>query len=237
VIKAFPLETAALKIRAWCESIGRQEWFLLWPASSFLGKPPEIIQRAGGDDQNQGRELNDRDEARRSEAKPRMAAAASSGAQVQAASKLGWALVLEARDFVLHPQLATFQLNDLEIVDRRMSAGISYFRFQGAMPSFQFRKMRFYGHIGKSPEPDRGRASDGGLMPAFGPSRAPDPHKLPRWRVAKGVLGYREAARRGFPRGVASSTQVSLIRPDEGRPDQVLQHIPVERTGRWLLTS
>jgi hypothetical protein len=26
--------------------------------------------------------------------------------------------------------------------------GFGNFRFQGPMPSFQFRKMRFYGHIG-----------------------------------------------------------------------------------------
>jgi hypothetical protein len=29
-----------------------------------------------------------------------------------------------------------------------MRAGFDYFRFQGPMPSFQFRKMRRYGHIG-----------------------------------------------------------------------------------------
>jgi hypothetical protein len=69
----------------------------------------------------------------------------------------GARLVLEARDFVFHPQLATFQLNDLEIVDRRMGVGFGYFRFQAAMPSFQFRKMRLYGHIGCLPELDRWR--------------------------------------------------------------------------------
>jgi transposase len=39
-------------------------------------------------------------------------------------------------EFVLHKQLSPFQRNDLEIVDRRMSVGFGYFRFQGAMPSF-----------------------------------------------------------------------------------------------------
>jgi hypothetical protein len=29
-----------------------------------------------------------------------------------------------------------------------MGAGFGNFRFQGPMPSFQFRKMRFYGHVG-----------------------------------------------------------------------------------------
>jgi hypothetical protein len=29
-----------------------------------------------------------------------------------------------------------------------MSTGFGNFRFQGPMPSFQFRKMRFHGHIG-----------------------------------------------------------------------------------------
>jgi hypothetical protein len=69
----------------------------------------------------------------------------------------GARLVLEARDFVFHPQLATFQLNDLEIVDRRMGVGFGYFRFQAAMPSFQFRKMRLYGHIGYLAKLDRWR--------------------------------------------------------------------------------
>ena len=34
------------------------------------------------------------------------------------------------------------------MVDRRMRVRFDYFRFQGPMPSFQFRKMRCYGHIG-----------------------------------------------------------------------------------------
>src|SRR5258707_2084505 len=55
---------------------------------------------------------------------------------------------LQARDFVLHQQLATFQLPDLKIVDRRMRAGLGNFRFQGPMPPLQFRKMGFYGHVG-----------------------------------------------------------------------------------------
>ena len=55
---------------------------------------------------------------------------------------------LQACDFVLYQQLATFQLNDLEIVDRRMSAGFGNFSVQGPVPSFQFRKMRLYGHVG-----------------------------------------------------------------------------------------
>src|SRR6266481_904624 len=57
-------------------------------------------------------------------------------------------LVLRAGDFVLYQQLATLQLHDLEMVDRRMRVGFDYFRFQGPMSPFQFRKMRCYGHIG-----------------------------------------------------------------------------------------
>jgi hypothetical protein len=45
-------------------------------------------------------------------------------------------------DFVLYQQLATLQLHDLEMVDRRMSAGFDYFRFQGPMPS----SVRFASH-------------------------------------------------------------------------------------------
>jgi hypothetical protein len=38
-------------------------------------------------------------------------------------------LVLQAGDFVPYQQLATLQLHDLEMVDRRMRAGFDYFRF------------------------------------------------------------------------------------------------------------
>jgi hypothetical protein len=57
-------------------------------------------------------------------------------------------LVPQEGDFVLYQQLATLQLHDLEMVNRRMRAGFDYFRFQVPMPSFQFRKMRCCGHIG-----------------------------------------------------------------------------------------
>jgi hypothetical protein len=55
---------------------------------------------------------------------------------------------LQARDFVLYKQLATFQLCDLKIVYRRVASGFVNFGFQGPVPSFQFRKMCFYGHVG-----------------------------------------------------------------------------------------
>jgi hypothetical protein len=55
--------------------------------------------------------------------------------------------LLQTCDFVLHQQLATLQLYDLEIVDGRMRAGFADFRFQGPVPSFKFRKMRLYGHV------------------------------------------------------------------------------------------
>jgi hypothetical protein len=54
----------------------------------------------------------------------------------QPRSELPQQSVFEAGEFVLHKQLSPFQRNDLEIVDRRMSVGFGYFRFQGAMPSF-----------------------------------------------------------------------------------------------------
>src|SRR5262245_61939713 len=57
-------------------------------------------------------------------------------------------LLLQARDFVLYQQLATFQFHDLKIVDRRVRTGLAKLFFQGPVPSFQFRKMRFYGHVG-----------------------------------------------------------------------------------------
>ena len=73
--------------------------------------------------------------------------AASGGPQpMQVNQKLPQQLVFEAGECILHKQLAPFQRNDLEIVDRGMSVGFGYFHFQGAMPSFQFCKMGFYGH-------------------------------------------------------------------------------------------
>jgi hypothetical protein len=56
-------------------------------------------------------------------------------------------VLLQTRDFVLHQQLATLQLYDLEIVNRRMRTGFADFRFQSPVPSFKFRKMRLYGHV------------------------------------------------------------------------------------------
>ena len=55
--------------------------------------------------------------------------------------------MLEARQLIFQQQLATFQLNDLKIVDRRVIARFGYFRFQGPVLSFQFRKMRCCGHF------------------------------------------------------------------------------------------
>jgi hypothetical protein len=98
----------------------------------------------------------------------------------------GARLVLEARDFVFHPQLATFQLNDLEIVDRRMGVGFGYFRFQAAMPSFQFRKMRLYGHIGYLPRWRRLRATS--AMVRAGPS---SDAQFVTLECSQGVFGYR----------------------------------------------
>src|SRR5262249_44270082 len=64
------------------------------------------------------------------------------------AASVGAAVHLQARDFVLHQQLATLQLNDLKIVDRRMRAGFGNFSFQGPVPSLELRKVRLYGHVG-----------------------------------------------------------------------------------------
>src|SRR5258708_5180908 len=58
------------------------------------------------------------------------------------------AVHLQARDFVLHQQLAALQLDDLKIVDRRMRAGFGNFRFQRLVPSLKLRKVRLYGHVG-----------------------------------------------------------------------------------------
>src|SRR5262245_18741584 len=66
------------------------------------------------------------------------------------ASVDGYAL-LQPRHFVRYQQLATLQLYVLQVVDRRMRARLADFLFQRTVPSLQFRKMRFYGHMGWSP--------------------------------------------------------------------------------------
>lgn len=54
--------------------------------------------------------------------------------------------VLQARHLIFQQQLATFQLNDLKIVYRRVIPCFGYFRFQGPMLSFQFGKVRCCEH-------------------------------------------------------------------------------------------
>ena len=80
-----------------------------------------------------------------------------------------------------------------------------------------------------------------------GSGRAEHPTRnLPRWCVARGVLGYREASRCGFSRSVASSTHISSIRLDEGRPgsrpegifllsDRAVTSLGQLRTNLWPL--
>jgi hypothetical protein len=68
----------------------------------------------------------------------------------------GSGLISQARDLVLHLQLATLQLYDLHIVGRGMSKLVSNFLFECPMPRLQFRKS-FHGHRIRSPrsvEPD-----------------------------------------------------------------------------------
>jgi hypothetical protein len=64
-----------------------------------------------------------------------------------AAQLMDSSIVLQPCDFVLHQQLATLQRHDLKIIDRWMGAGFADFCFQGPVPSLQFRKMGFYGHV------------------------------------------------------------------------------------------
>ncbi len=71
-----------------------------------------------------------------------------------------------------------------------MSVGFGYFHFQGAMPSFQFCKMRFYGHQEVSLARLRAPASEAGSCQ---PNRVPD-RILPPRATVKDVLGYRKAA-------------------------------------------
>ena len=53
--------------------------------------------------------------------------------------------VLQTYDLVLDLQLATFQFRDLHLIARRVSEGVIDLLFEGLVPTFQFRKMRFEG--------------------------------------------------------------------------------------------
>ena len=56
----------------------------------------------------------------------------------------------EPCDLVLHLQLASFQFRDLQTVRRWVGKGIADFLFKCAVPSFEFRKMRFDRHMAAS---------------------------------------------------------------------------------------
>jgi len=55
-------------------------------------------------------------------------------------------VVPQAGDLVLHMQLATLQVHDRGIVDRRMRHGISQFSLERFVLTLQFRKVRLHGH-------------------------------------------------------------------------------------------
>ena len=57
------------------------------------------------------------------------------------------AVVFQAGDFVLHMQLATLQLRELQAIRRRMRERLVELIFEGPMPLFEFRKMRFDRHV------------------------------------------------------------------------------------------
>src|SRR5580700_12097141 len=65
------------------------------------------------------------------------------------------ALVPEAYHFVLHMQLATLRLANLQIVGGRMRERVTDFSLERPVPFLQFRKMRLHGHVGGSPRSDR----------------------------------------------------------------------------------
>jgi hypothetical protein len=52
----------------------------------------------------------------------------------------------QARNLILHLQLAALQLGDLEIIAGRMQLRFQKLLFQRLMPSFEFRKVRLHGH-------------------------------------------------------------------------------------------
>jgi hypothetical protein len=57
-------------------------------------------------------------------------------------------VLLQARDFVLHQQLATLKGHDLKIVNRWVGPRFVDLRFKGPMAFLKFRKMGFHGHVG-----------------------------------------------------------------------------------------
>src|SRR5262245_26386993 len=56
-------------------------------------------------------------------------------------------VLAQARDLVLHLQLAALELHHLQVVDRRMRESFVYLVFEGPVASFEFRKMRLNGHV------------------------------------------------------------------------------------------
>jgi hypothetical protein len=56
------------------------------------------------------------------------------------------AVVLQARDLVLHMQLAALQFDDFQVVARKMHLRLEDFLLECLMPSLKFRKMRLDGH-------------------------------------------------------------------------------------------
>jgi hypothetical protein len=84
-----------------------------------------------------------------------------------AAQLMDSSIVLQPCDFVLHQQLATLQRHDLKIIDRWMGTGFADFCFQGPVPSLQFRKMGFYGHVRGFSSASCTTANATPLRPAF----------------------------------------------------------------------
>ena len=60
-----------------------------------------------------------------------------------------WSFVLfsrELRYLVFHMQLTSFEIYDLEIVDRAVKQGFGEFRFESLVPPFKICQVRLLGH-------------------------------------------------------------------------------------------
>jgi hypothetical protein len=63
-------------------------------------------------------------------------------------------VLLQARDFILHLQLATLQFRDPQGIAGRVRERLVEFFLERLVPTFKFRKVRLYGHGQISPSSD-----------------------------------------------------------------------------------
>jgi hypothetical protein len=56
--------------------------------------------------------------------------------------------VLDPRNFILHLQLASLELDQFKVIGREMLLGLSDLMIEGLMALLEFSKIRLDGHVG-----------------------------------------------------------------------------------------